>query len=264
MRSGCGGSWEDWLWFTPNDTCALILPFSKLILSLWITLFVIPNLLKAPLNSTTFRWEHANGNKDTMWNKLTFYWKTSKYNPSLHWRVYYEGCERGKRCGGEWTSLTSIQETAHTFMNHPACEMLGWQFIAKSEFKPRPNSFKRVCVPLEPSCRGVVIHCFVTTENIFQFSQTLSSLVLLLDSLESSDLFCLPNSGVVPTENRATVSPWKLRENEAWRALSKWLKHSNKHSNNMDGWKGTAGLASDSKLIDDGTNPQKPQTSLLL
>jgi len=49
------------------------------------------------------------------------------------------------------------------------------------------------------SCRDVAIHCFVTTENIFY-------------SLKSSHLFFLPNSGDVPMENHAAVSPPKLEE----------------------------------------------------
>ena len=37
-------------------------------------------------------------------------------------------------------SLTYVRETAHTFMNHPACETPGWQFIAESGFEPRLES----------------------------------------------------------------------------------------------------------------------------
>ena len=39
-------------------------------------------------------------------------------------------------------SLTSIRGTAHTLMNHSACETPGWQFIAGSGFKPRLDSLE--------------------------------------------------------------------------------------------------------------------------
>ena len=53
------------------------------------------------------------------------------------------------------SSLMSIQETAHTLMNHPAtCETPGWQLIAGSRFKPRRDSLE-ACGYLSsgPSCQ---------------------------------------------------------------------------------------------------------------
>ena len=57
-------------------------------------------------------------------------------------------------------SLMSIQETAHTLMNHPVCETPGWQFIAGSGFKSRPHRMSMRTSRL--FCRDVAIPYFIT------------------------------------------------------------------------------------------------------
>ena len=50
-------------------------------------------------------------------------------------------------------SLTSFWRMVHTFMNHLACETLGWQFIAELRFKPRRDSLEWSKHTSRPSCQ---------------------------------------------------------------------------------------------------------------
>ena len=43
---------------------------------------------------------------------------------------------------------TSIWGTAHALINHPACKILGWPFIAGLRFETRLDSLEQVRIPL--------------------------------------------------------------------------------------------------------------------
>ena len=91
-------------------------------------------------------------------------------------------------------SLSSIRGTAHTLMNHPACETLGWQFIAGSGFKSRQHRASMRTSQL--SWCDVAIHYFIT-ENIFY-------------SLWSNNIFWRPTSSIEPRYRH-----WNLNAHQA-------------------------------------------------
>ena len=108
----------------------------------------------------------------------------------------------------------SIRETAHTLMNHPACETPGSQFRAGSGFKPRLDRLEQTCVRLG-------YPAVMLTKRFFSsFFST-----------------CLRRSDCrTPWGHRRRVAPehcssrsiysirWRC---EYCRALVKWLKHAN-------------------------------------
>ena len=55
-------------------------------------------------------------------------------------------------------SLTSIQGTAHTLMNHPACETSRRQFIDGPRFEPRLDRLEVSGCTFKPSCQPCLEH----------------------------------------------------------------------------------------------------------
>ena len=55
----------------------------------------------------------------------------------------------------ETSSLTSIRGKAHTLMNHPACETLGWQFRGGLGIKPKRDGLEASVHNFRPSCQQI-------------------------------------------------------------------------------------------------------------